>query len=537
MNILGDAANEPSIAVDLSNPGSIVIGWRQFDDVNDDFRQAGWGYSKDAGRTWTFGGVLTPGVFGSDPVLTSSADGAIYYLSINFDEMRIFRSFDGGASWGPKVVIDYEFDDKPWMAIDTTDSVGNGNIYIAWTEIENFTRSTNGGQTWLDPIESPIYVPFWGTLCVHPSGALYLIDRQAHVIRSRNAKNGRMLPMFQELSNANFILSLENGAPNPYGLMGQPWIVADYSNGPTHGYLYALSSACGCGSDDPLDVRFSRSIDGGQTWEFEIRVNDDPLADYSWQWFACMSVAPNGRIDAAWFDTRDDPTVTFSELYYSYSTDGGATWAPNVALSPPFNHYVGYPNGSPKLGDYFQIISDNAGVNIAYPATFNGEQDVWFLRVGPYDCNGNGTDDAEDVLQGASDCDNNSVPNECQADSDGDGNPNACQDDFDGDGILDVQDDDVDGDGAPNEMDSCPFTLPGIPVGPDGFPTGDANDNCVVNLNDYDYFQTCLSTGGPGKPAPHVCTKGFDGDVDGDVDFKDFQSFQLAFAPNGARTP
>ena len=32
-NILGDAANEPSIAIDPVNPSRMVIGWRQFDHV------------------------------------------------------------------------------------------------------------------------------------------------------------------------------------------------------------------------------------------------------------------------------------------------------------------------------------------------------------------------------------------------------------------------------------------------------------------------------------------------------------------------
>jgi hypothetical protein len=33
-NILGDAANEPSIAIDPTDPNRIVIGWRQFDNVS-----------------------------------------------------------------------------------------------------------------------------------------------------------------------------------------------------------------------------------------------------------------------------------------------------------------------------------------------------------------------------------------------------------------------------------------------------------------------------------------------------------------------
>ena len=57
-NIPGDAANEPSIAVDPTAPNRIVIGWRQFDTIASNFRQAGWGYSHDGGRTWTVNGPL-----------------------------------------------------------------------------------------------------------------------------------------------------------------------------------------------------------------------------------------------------------------------------------------------------------------------------------------------------------------------------------------------------------------------------------------------------------------------------------------------
>src|SRR6202040_2109874 len=41
MNIVGDAANEPSIAVDPTNGNRMVIGWRQFNSVTSNFRQAG----------------------------------------------------------------------------------------------------------------------------------------------------------------------------------------------------------------------------------------------------------------------------------------------------------------------------------------------------------------------------------------------------------------------------------------------------------------------------------------------------------------
>ena len=42
-NITGDAANEPSITVDPTNGNKMTIGWRQFNSVTSNFRQAGLG--------------------------------------------------------------------------------------------------------------------------------------------------------------------------------------------------------------------------------------------------------------------------------------------------------------------------------------------------------------------------------------------------------------------------------------------------------------------------------------------------------------
>src|SRR5215470_11053830 len=70
-NILGDAANETSITVDPTDHNKMAIAWRQFNSVQSDFRQAGYGYTTDGGTTWTFPGVLQNNVFRSDPVLSS----------------------------------------------------------------------------------------------------------------------------------------------------------------------------------------------------------------------------------------------------------------------------------------------------------------------------------------------------------------------------------------------------------------------------------------------------------------------------------
>ena len=173
-NILGDAANEPSIAVDPTNPNIMVIGWRQFDTISSNFRQAGYAYSHDGGRSWTCPGVHEPGVFRSDPVLDSDSEGNIYYYSLRSDLLcHLFKSSDGGVSWiGP---IDAFGGDKAWIAIDRTGGIGHGNFYAAWDHAgccgdDWFTRSTDGGAVFDPPVPIPEQ-PIWGVTTAGTDGA------------------------------------------------------------------------------------------------------------------------------------------------------------------------------------------------------------------------------------------------------------------------------------------------------------------------------------------------------------------------------
>jgi len=79
---------------------------------------------------------------------------------------------------------------------------------------------------------------------------------------------------------------------------------------------------------------------------------------------------------------RNSPDNITSQLFYSYSTDGGESWSANVAVSNPFNPFIGYPNQQ-KIGDYITVVSDDAGANVAYAATFNGEEDIYYVRILP----------------------------------------------------------------------------------------------------------------------------------------------------------
>jgi len=157
----------------------------------------------------------------------------------------------------------------------------------------------------------------------------------------------------------------------------------DRSDGPGRDNVYLLSSVRPYLIPDQADVMFNKSTDGGISWmkDAPIRINDD-IESKNTQWFGTMSVAPNGRIDVIWLDTRDNPGSDSSALYYSYSIDQGDTWSANVKLSESFNPHIGYPNQN-KMGDYVDMISNNTGAHLAWTNTLNGEQDVYYSFITP----------------------------------------------------------------------------------------------------------------------------------------------------------
>ena len=201
------------------------------------------------------------------------------------------------------------------------------------------------------------------------------------------------------------------------------------------------------------------SDDAGATWS-------PPSFAYGSdkQWFGTMAVAGNGRIDVIWNDTQNDPGGIISELRYSSSSDGGSSWSTSEVLSPVFDPHLGWPNQA-KLGDYYDMVSDKVGTHVAYAATFNGEQDVYYLRIGDWDCNDNGVGDAGDISLGTS------------TDHDLDGIPDECRSDIDIDGAVDPLDNcptvfnpdqlDGDGDGVGNACEGVIFI--------DGFELGDSS--------------------------------------------------------------
>jgi hypothetical protein len=384
-NILNDAANEPSIAVDPNDSSRIVIGWRQFENIESNFRQAGNASTTDRGQSWIYSEPIEAELFRSDPVLSSDNNGTIYYNSLSSDFFcDVFKTYDL-TTWEDKT---YAFGgDKQWMVIDKTDQPSNGNIYAFWKEQysdcpdNNFTRSTDSGDSY-EECSLIASNPTRGTLAIGPDGEVYACGGWSNthrVLRSDNAKDPGAAVTWEvdKIVDLKGEQALYDG-PNPGGMLGQVWVAANHSD-VYYGEVYLLSTVARDDNGDPADIMFSKSTDGGQTWSEAIKINDDNSTE-NWQWFGTMSVAPNGRIDVVWVDTRDNPGTFLSALYYSFSIDGGESWSTNEKMSDAFDPHLGWPNQE-KMGDYYHMVSFNDGAHLAWAATFTGGQDIYYSYI------------------------------------------------------------------------------------------------------------------------------------------------------------
>ncbi len=131
---------------------------------------------------------------------------------------------------------------------------------------------------------------------------------------------------------APFSYANKSGAPGPAASLQLAWS----SQGGPQGTLHVVAE----GSDHPEIANLShiwyfRSTDGGKTWTDPKVVDDDNKAVFAGQYMPTVRVAPNGRIDVAWWDTREAPlpATQTNDVYYASSTDNGNTFGKNIRIT------------------------------------------------------------------------------------------------------------------------------------------------------------------------------------------------------------
>lgn len=139
------------------------------------------------------------------------------------------------------------------------------------------------------------------------------------------------------------------------------------------------------------DAFLRRSPDGGRTWAPPLRLNDDPVGNGRHQYQPRLSVAPGGRLDAVFYDRRDDADNVRNHVYYTFSTDGGRRFAPNHRLTTkPSDSRVGQTyvgkaaEGLVEFGSRLGLASLDGRAVAAWTDTRNAfrlQQDVFSTVV------------------------------------------------------------------------------------------------------------------------------------------------------------
>ncbi|MGH9280501.1 MAG: sialidase family protein [Acidimicrobiales bacterium] len=144
---------------------------------------------------------------------------------------------------------------------------------------------------------------------------------------------------------------------------GLGWTPKGGDNG-TYVAVYAATPAT-APSMNLADIVVQRSTDGGVTWTSPLAIDDDTPDMAATGFYPQLAVAPNGRVDVVWTDNREKTATDFNfDERYTYSTDGGQTWAKNVKVNDipvnfnygvSFNSDIRQPNGIASTDQYAVI--------------------------------------------------------------------------------------------------------------------------------------------------------------------------------------
>jgi hypothetical protein len=147
-------------------------------------------------------------------------------------------------------------------------------------------------------------------------------------------------------------------------IRGNITIDVDRSNGPNRGTIYLSSIDHNGPTGGAADAWMMKSSDGGNTWSSPVLLSDAPRGPNKYDFQPRISVAPNGRVDAAWYgitgwDGTGNPTY---DVFYAYSTNGGQTFSPSVRVTTTPS--VKVPSG--PFGEYIGLTSDSTRVMVAW---------------------------------------------------------------------------------------------------------------------------------------------------------------------------
>ncbi len=447
-----NSETEPYIAVNPIDSDNMIAAWHQDRWSNGAAQGLGAAYTFDGGATWAFVNIpftrcsgALPGSAGdferaSDPWISFGPDGTAHYMALvandsnNQNGMATARSIDGGVTWSEPVIIKASpaqdpvgvslFHDKNSITADPFDP---DKVYATWTLFRwgvtslLVARSTDGGQTWGPPIPIATLgsvdrseVAFFrqgAQIVVLPDGTLVnafyriLFDQKYLVVSFEQAlfrsfdqgKHWERMDVAVAMFNPAGAFDPELGIP-----VRDASQIPDIAVNPSTGELYITWQQRN--SQGLVEAVVSRSVDGGFTWSYPVRVSQEPETVQSF--LPAVSVNADGLVAVLFYDFRndilgDDPLSTDVHLAL-FNSD--LTFNDERRVTPESfdlrqmvitgargyfpGDYVGLDSAGKDFVAAFTVAND-LGLPVDFPqipglaVDSNNRQDIDFARVTP----------------------------------------------------------------------------------------------------------------------------------------------------------
>lgn len=336
--------------------------------------------SADGGATWAAERLIcackTQGQY--DPVLVTTAAGAVYGTWMNYDKIVFSKSTNHGTTWTtPITVSGKSWADKPWIGT----SASGTDVYIAY-ESRNLlylTSSHNAGSTW----STPINVSSDGNVYRYPNGLAVLPNGTAVLAASKYPGGSRQTTGAVDID----VWRTTNGGTS-WGrvVVDSVFTGLDYNTsstttiaGDASGTLVLeYTGATVLGGNGHIFTR--RSTNGGLTWSSTRTEIGNATANGS---FPAIAGRGNGDFRLTWMDNAGGSW----NVWHRSSSDGGLTWSTPAAdiseatTGPSYKSAAGF--GSP-YGDYDGVAITSTGQTISVSGqglTFSGGPGgIWVNR-------------------------------------------------------------------------------------------------------------------------------------------------------------
>ncbi len=356
--------------------------------------------STNGGLNWSESHLSSMlGVWG-DPVVLFDSAGNLYYAHLSnpvsgywIDRIVVQRSTDNGLNWNDGAGVGFispKNQDKEWLAVDLTQSQYRGNIYMTWTEFDNygssgsadssrikFSKSMDQGLTWSnaktisdisgdcvdDDNTTEGAVP-----CIGPAGEIYTSWAGPEgLVFDKSTDGGETWGVDKFVSDIPGGWALD--VPGIYRCNGLPITMCDISNSSYRGTVYIVWSDQRNGTSN-TDIFLVKSTNEGNAWTTPIKVNNDLTTRH--QFFVWSTIDQStGFLCFVFYDRRNTSEME-TDVFVAKSTDGGETFENFKVSETSFT-----PTSSIFFGDYTNIAAMNGMIYPIWMRLHNNQLSIW----------------------------------------------------------------------------------------------------------------------------------------------------------------